>query len=64
MSWADFMAMGDRGFYLWGSFAAFFLMIVFEVIWLRMSAKRVRNGLTEESRINNGSGDKGEGKHK
>jgi heme exporter protein CcmD len=45
MSWADFMAMGDRGFYLWGSFAAFFLMIAVEVIWLRVSAKRGRNKL-------------------
>jgi heme exporter protein CcmD len=43
MSWADFQAMGDRAFYLWGSFAAFFLMIAVEVIWLRMRAARVRN---------------------
>jgi heme exporter protein CcmD len=50
MSWADFIAMGDRGFYLWGSFAAFFLMIVVEVIWLRISAKRVRNELIGRDR--------------
>jgi heme exporter protein CcmD len=43
MSWADFQAMGDRAFYLWGSFGALFLMIVVEVLWLRASAKRVRN---------------------
>jgi heme exporter protein CcmD len=48
MSWADFQAMGDRAFYLWGSFGAFFLMISVEIIWLRIAAKRVSNGTENE----------------
>jgi heme exporter protein CcmD len=48
MSWADFQAMGDRAFYLWGSFAAFFLMMFVEIIWLRMRATRVRNEMESE----------------
>jgi heme exporter protein CcmD len=48
MSWADFQAMGDRAFYLWGSFGAFFLMIAVEIIGLRMRAARVRNEMENE----------------
>lgn len=36
-SWSEFWAMGGYGLYVWGSYAAFFLAILIEIIFLRRS---------------------------
>ena len=35
MNWAEFFSMGGRGFYVWGSYGAFALVIAAEIILLR-----------------------------
>jgi len=40
MNWAEFFAMGGRGFYVWGSYGAFVLAIAIEIILLRARARR------------------------
>jgi len=42
MNWAEFFSMGGRGFYVWGSYGAFVLVIAIEIIMLRGRAKRAR----------------------
>lgn len=49
MNWAEFFAMGGRGFYVWGSFGAFFLAIALEIWLVRQRALRAtRETATEE----------------
>ena len=40
MSLAEFFSMGGRGFYVWGSFGAFALMVAIEIFLLRQRARR------------------------
>ena len=40
MSLAEFFSMGGRGFYVWGSFGAFALMVAIEIFLLRNRARR------------------------
>ncbi|MEO8102038.1 MAG: heme exporter protein CcmD [Betaproteobacteria bacterium] len=40
MNWAEFFSMGGRGFYVWGSYGAFALAIVTEIILLRARIRR------------------------
>jgi heme exporter protein D len=40
MNWAEFFSMGGRGFYVWGSYGAFALVITLEIVLLRLRAKR------------------------
>ena len=40
MNWAEFFAMGGRGFYVWSSYGAFALAIAIEIIVLRRRAKQ------------------------
>lgn len=42
MNWGDFFAMGGRGFYVWGSFAAFALCLVVEVLLTRARLARAK----------------------
>jgi heme exporter protein D len=42
MNWGEFFSMGERAFYVWGSFGAFALAIIVEVLLLRMRLKKVR----------------------
>ena len=42
MNWANFFSMDGRAFYVWGSFGAFALAIIAEIIILRMRAKRAK----------------------
>jgi len=35
-SWNDFWAMGGYAFYVWGSYAATFALIIAEIIFLRL----------------------------
>ena len=38
MNWAEFFSMGGRGFYVWGSYGAFAIAIIVEIILLRARA--------------------------
>ena len=40
MNWAEFLSMGGRGFYVWGSYGVFALAIAIEIIMLRSRSKR------------------------
>ena len=40
MNWAEFFSMGGRGFYVWGSYGMFALLIALEIIFLRARATR------------------------
>jgi heme exporter protein D len=40
MNWSEFFSMGGRGFYVWGSYGAFALGILLEIVILRRRAKR------------------------
>lgn len=42
MNWSEFFSMGERAFYVWGSFGAFALLIIAEVVLLRMRLKKVK----------------------
>lgn len=42
MNWGDFFSMGGRGFYVWGSFGAFFLCVVIEIALTRMRLARAK----------------------
>jgi heme exporter protein CcmD len=42
MNWTEFFSMGERAFYVWGSFSAFALAIMVEVLLLRMRLNKVR----------------------
>jgi heme exporter protein D len=40
MNWSEFFSMGGRGFYVWGSYGAFVLVIVIEIVMLHGRARR------------------------
>ena len=42
MNWGEFFSMGERAFYVWGSFGAFALAIVVEIVLLRVRMKKVK----------------------
>ena len=46
MNWAEFFAMGGRGFYVWGSFGVFAFALTVEVFLLRKRGKKA-----EQNRI-------------
>ncbi|MEO8384862.1 MAG: heme exporter protein CcmD [Betaproteobacteria bacterium] len=48
MNWADFFSMSGRGFYLWGSFGAFAIALILEIIFVRLRGKRVQAAIEEE----------------
>ena len=49
MNWAEFFSMDGRGFYVWGSFGAFLVCIVIEIVLVRLrihdAQKTVRDSL-------------------
>jgi heme exporter protein D len=49
MNWAEFFAMDGRGFYVWGSFGAFLLCMVLEIVLVRLRIGRVQRELREEA---------------
>lgn len=56
MNWAEFFSMSGRGFYVWGSYGAFVIAILVEVVLLRARAKRVNEGIREELLADNARG--------
>ncbi len=52
MNWAsvaDFLAMGGRGLYVWGSYAVFAIAIIGETIMVIRRQKTVLRGLRRDS---------------
>ena len=41
MNGSEFFSMGERAFYVWGSFGAFALLIIIEIVLLRTRLKKV-----------------------
>ncbi len=42
MNWAEFFSMDGRGFYVWGSFGAFLICIVIEIVLVRLRIHRAQ----------------------
>jgi heme exporter protein D len=42
MNWTEFFSMGGRGFYVWGSYGAFAIAIIVEIVLLRARANRAQ----------------------
>jgi heme exporter protein D len=47
MNWATFFDMGGRGFYVWGSFGAFMLLITIEIILVRLRIHRAQQDIRD-----------------
>jgi heme exporter protein CcmD len=45
MNWAEFFSMDGRGFYVWGSFGAFLVALVFEIVLVRLRINRAQSAL-------------------
>ena len=48
MNWATFFSMDSRAFYVWGSFGAFAIAIVLEIMLVRLRVKRAQAEIEEE----------------
>ena len=48
MNWATFFSMDSRAFYMWGSFGAFAIAIVLEIMLVRLRGKRAQAEIEEE----------------
>lgn len=48
MNWAEFFSMDGRAFYIWGSFGAFAIAIMMEIVLVRRRGKRVNAEIEEE----------------
>ena len=42
MNWADFFSMGGRGFFVWGSFGAFLVAVIIEIVLVRLRIHRAQ----------------------
>lgn len=65
MNWAEFFSMDGRGFYVWGSFGAFLVGIVIEIVLVRLrihrAQKAVRDTLGSVDRGGTENSDAGKG---
>lgn len=52
MNWSEFFAMGGYALYVWVSYAAAALVLVFNVLAARRRMKSVRKQLEEFARLN------------
>jgi heme exporter protein CcmD len=48
MNWAEFFSMDGRSFYVWGSFGAFLLLIVIEIIAVRLRIHRAQADVRDD----------------
>ena len=48
MNWAELFSMDGRGFFVWGSFGAFAIAIILEIIFVRLRGKRARAAIDDE----------------
>ena len=51
MNWSEFFAMGGYGLYVWSSYAAAALVLVFNLLGARRRMKTVRQQLAEQIRL-------------
>ena len=56
MNWAEFFSMDGRGFYVWGSFGAFAIAIILEIIFVRLRGKRALAAVEGELLADNAKG--------
>ena len=56
MNWAAVFSLDGRAFYIWGSFGAFAIAVILEIILVRMRAKRAQAGIEEQLMTNNAKG--------
>ena len=56
MNWAEFFSMDGRAFYVWGSFGAFAVAIIVEIVVLRIRTKRINAEIEEEIMAGNVKG--------
>mgnify|MGYP001609705544 CR=1 FL=1 len=52
MNWSEFFAMGSYGLYVWGSYGAAALVLIFNVLAARRREKHVRRELQAITRLN------------
>ena len=48
MNWADFFSMNGRGFYIWGSFGAFLLLMVVEIVLVQLRIHRAQQTVRDD----------------
>ena len=48
MNWATFFSMDSRAFYIWGSYGAFAIAIMLEIMLVRLRGKRAQAEIEEE----------------
>ena len=48
MNWAEFFYMDGRGFYVWGSYGAFAVAIMVEIVLVRLRGKRAQAEIEAE----------------
>ncbi len=48
MNWAEFFSMDGRAFYVWGSFGAFAIAIILEIVLVRLRGKHAQAEIEEE----------------
>jgi heme exporter protein CcmD len=51
MNWAEFFSMDGRGFYVWGSFGAFLVCVVIEIIMVRLRIGRAQADAREQATV-------------
>ena len=48
MNWTEFFSMDGRAFYVWGSFGAFFIAIILEIVLVRWRGRRIGAEIEEQ----------------
>ena len=48
MNWADFFSMGGRGLFVWGSFGAFLIAVIIEIVLVRLRIHRAQAEIREQ----------------
>ncbi len=51
MNWEEFLAMGGRGFYVWGSYLVAFAVVAIEVATIVARRRRALASIREEMEI-------------
>ena len=47
MNWEAFFSMDGKGFYVWGSFGAFLLCIIVEIVMVRLRIGAAQQGVRD-----------------
>ncbi len=49
MNWADFFSMGGRGLFVWGSFGAFLIAVIIEIVLVRLRIHRAQAEIRDQN---------------